>query len=388
MRTLHSYLTRQVIVTTLMTVAVFTFVLLIGNVIQKIFELLLNEQTTPGAVVAALVYMLPHALVFALPMGMLTAMLLTFGKLSAERELTAMRSSGVSVVTLVSPLLLLAGAFAVVCLYVNCDLSPRCRTQYKNLVFDLANKRPTSILTAGSFTYDVKGYGIYVRDIDRQHRMHDLMISKFETNGEISAILRAKQGVLERLPETNQFILRLFDAAGAKLEGGQWRALPYLGESEYPVSLSAQGSRDRKLNEFTFLELRARVRELERAQQRPVALTGLSREQLAEKLGEVRQLTKDLITPLRVEMHQQLAFSFACIGFTLIGVPLGIRGQRKETSIGVAIALVLVLVYYSFFIVSRTLEGKPEYHPWIICWAANFVFQALGAVLLWRVNRN
>lgn len=382
MRTLHAYLIRQVLASLLITVAVFTFVLLLGNVLKEILTLLINRQASLGIVTQAIGLLVPFVWVFALPMGMLTATLLIFGRFSADQELTAVRASGISLLSLISPILLLSIALCALSAFVNLEIAPRCRVAYKNLISNLRLELSNVQLPEGRFIKDFPGWIFYV---GKNHRgnLQDVMV--FHLGGKTNAMttVRAPTGRIE-LDAPNQLInLYLYNAKGINLAGGQNLA----GDVVIPLKLPRTKEQPTKISDMTLIQLWDELQDLERRVDLPQSLGNLSPEQLRAKKEEWAKQRKDLTSPVRVQIHQQVAFSFACFGFTLVGIPLGIRVHRRETNIGIALALILVGVYYSFIVLGKSLDTHPQWAPHLIVWLPNFVFQAVGAVLLWRANR-
>src|SRR4249920_1151057 len=97
MKIIDRYISRQLIVSLLFAIVVLSFVLVLGNIFRKLLPLLVNHDLPVEYVIGFIAYVLPFSLIFTIPWGLLTAVLLVFGRLSADNELIALRANGVSV---------------------------------------------------------------------------------------------------------------------------------------------------------------------------------------------------------------------------------------------------------------------------------------------------
>jgi lipopolysaccharide export system permease protein len=386
LKTLHKYLAGQVLASLLLTVAVFTLVLLLGDALKEILPLLINGQARLGLVMKAICLLMPFVWVFALPMGLLTATLLVFGRFSAEQELTAARASGVSLLSLITPILLLSLFCCVLSAWFNLDLGPRSRMAYKNLLFQLRSELVNVQLPEGQPVDDFPGY-IFYMEKNRGGNLQNVLVIKPGNETNATTTIKAPRGRLETDAPNKQLILHLFDArsvtwSGTRNSTGSSPELIF----NFDLNTATNQPGKPKISDMTFWQLRDELRDLERRIGLPPE-AALTSDELRAQAGELARQRNDLTEPILVKMNRQIAFSFACFGFTLVGIPLGIRMHRRETNVGVAIALALVLVYYSFIILGESLSARPEFVPHLILWVPNFIFQAVGAVLLWRANR-
>jgi lipopolysaccharide export system permease protein len=369
-----------------MTVVVFTFVLLLGNILKEVLALLMSGQATLGIVAQALILLIPFVLVFALPMGLLTATLLVFGRLSADQELTAARAGGISLLALASPVFLLAVAASCLSAWINLDLAPRCRTAYKELFYRVAVERAASFIQADRFITDFDGLVVYIAKKDGDE-LFDIQIYEFGEDGRPKRRVRAERAQILTDTVNVAAVLRLFKVHFFDFD----QNLPAYTEEWDGFRLDYRAEQRKtsrtQISDMSFLQLLATLREMESLDLLPSPPPGASAEQLREYRRQIKEVRADLTMPVRVQIHRQVAFSFACIGFTLVGVPLGVRAHRRETSAGIAMALVLVVIYYAFMILAQSLEDQPRYGPHLILWIPNFIFQVAGGYLLWRANR-
>ncbi|HEX3625388.1 MAG TPA: LptF/LptG family permease [Verrucomicrobiae bacterium] len=379
LKTLHQYLTTQVMASLLLTVAVFTVVLLLGNVLREILMLLINSHGRLSIVAEAIVLLIPFVWVFALPMGLLTATLLVFGRFSADQELTAARASGISLISLIMPVLLLSLFCCVLSAWFSMDLGPRSRVKYLSMKNDLLSNLAGIQWPEGRFITISTNYIFYADQIHGT-KLQNVMAFCINEN----TYVEAPMGSVDVDPKNQQFVLNLIQARIVTTPTNGENVITSVAKWPIPINLKAVKNQASKphISDMTFAELQEELREL----QQRIPETVSTNETKAE-VEQAHQVADGVVEQVRVVMQRQLAFAFAPFGFALLGIPLGIRVHRRETNIGVAIALALVILYYGFVMLAWQLASRPECYPHLIVWVPNLIFQAVGAVLLWRANR-
>ena len=213
-----------------MTVAVFTFVMLLGNVLKEILDLVVGGYVTVGLFAEAIGLLIPWVWAFSLPMGMLTATLLVFGRFSADNELTAVRASGVSLASLVSPVLLLSLAMCALSALVNMQIAPSCRVAYNNLRLKVGAELSAAQLPERRYIKDFKGYIFY---IGKNHKgmLEDVTVLVLPDKTNVTTTVFAPRGELS-VDETNkQLRLKLFEAQSITVSGEKL----LLGEADWEM---------------------------------------------------------------------------------------------------------------------------------------------------------
>jgi len=369
-----------------MTMLVFIFVLLVGSALRELLPLLVKGQMSFVTFGKALVLLVPFLLAFALPMAMLTSTLLVFGRFSADSELTAAKASGVSLVSLAAPILMFGLFLCVVCAVINMKIAPTCRVAYNDLRSDVATEMASAKLPEGQavdFPPTKPGepaYTIFARK-NRNQNLQDVLVYEMEDKTNSRTVI-APSGFLAVDTNGQKLILSLTNATSSIFPGG----LSFFGtEAQFVVDLASGNKGTVGVTDMTFSQLQEELRK--RRVSPPIPIVTNSVPDLPNKKRLVHRTTIDFSEPIRIQMHKEVAFSFACFGFTLIGIPLGIRVHRRETNVGVFIALALVLIYYTIQVFGQSLASHAEYAPHLLMWVPNLIFQAVGAVLLWRANR-
>ena len=367
MKLIDRFVSRELVVNLLFAIFVLSLVLVVGNIFRKLLPLLVNHDVPVEYLVSFIAYVLPFSLIFTIPWGLLTAILLVFGRLSADNELIALRSNGVSVPRVCVTLGLIALVCTAISLWLNVEVAPAAQEKLRSSLFDLATRNPMALFGSDQIIDEFPGRKIYVGKKEGNQLEN---ITVFEMN-EAALPIRvtfARTGMLEADLANKRILMHLYEARYQQRD----EKSPYDLRKIHDGINMAEGTLPISLDEL-----------YEKQKKRP-SRSALSITQLVDQLqsGDKRERSAS-----RTELNKRFSFPFSCIAFALVGVPLGVTAHRRETTVGFLLSLIIAVSYFLFVIIADTLRNNPKVHPEMLVWFPNVLFIALGAALFFRLSK-
>ena len=380
MNLLDRYIFKSVLGTCLAAVALFTFVLTFGNVVRDLMAYVLAGQV-PALTVVHLVWLwVPAMAIYAVPMGLLTGVLLTLGRLSADSEITAMRTGGVSLARVARPVLIIGALGGVTALYINFQSMPHARVSYEREFAEALRTNPLSFIVPKTFIRSFKGNVIYVGEKNGA-TLRDIWIWELDGQQRVRRLIRAESGRLDYDEPTNSLVPTLVNA----------KAEERSAENPEDFSKSPKAPSVDKIEEVRLSLDRYFGKSAEKMKDDWLTYDGLQAKRIRLAAATVPpEKTKEHVraqTKLALIFHEKWNLALAVFSFALIGVPLGIKVSRRETSANLGVALALVIGFYLLISAVKSLDRHPEYHPEILLWVPNAIFLGLGVWLFSRIDR-
>lgn len=356
---LHRYVAREMAVPFGLGFVVFTLILFMQQVL-KLVEMILNKGVPVATVAELVAYVLPSFLGLTVPMATLLAILVAFGRLSGDSEVTAMKGCGISLYQLYPPVLLLAlaayGASTLLSLYAV----PWGKQGFKRIVFEIANSRAEAGIKERVFNTDFDGLTLYVDRADiRGSRLTGVFIAD-RREGSRPTIIVASEGQIVSDPQVKVVTLHL--VGGTIQRPGRDPSTYHRAEFEaYDLGLDVAGA-------------------LAGFQRSALKFADLS---LEEMKAELRALGHGDASRNRklVAYYEKFSMPFASLVFAVIGVPLGLHSRRSGRATGYPLAILVFLVYYVLLSFGETLGGGGHLPPALAVWLPNLTLGAAGLVL-------
>ncbi len=394
MNILDKYIFKSVLFTCMAAVAVFAFVLMLGNIVRDLLGLVLAGQLGATTFIQLTLLLVPFVVSYALPMGILTGVLLSLGRLSADSEITAMRAVGLSLSRIARPVLVMGALGAVGGLYINFNSMPWARVEYDKEWHAVMRANPLSFLVPGTFIRNFPGYVAYIGD-KQGSRLSDFWLWQIDDQQRVVQAYHADSGQLDYDETANDLVLTLAKAkvqTFAKNNPEDFSEHPPVATLEksdpIPLSLSrifGPVSVRRKPLWMTYGELSAARLRIKSAESGRTTLSPADAE-LVEPPRGAKELTHASMR-LAFTIQDKINTSLAVLSFAFIGVPLGIKVSRRETSANLGVAVALALGYYFLTVMVSWLDEHPEYRPDILIWVPNLIFVGLGLRLFRRLDR-
>jgi lipopolysaccharide export system permease protein len=362
------YITRQVFATALYAVLILSVVLVLGNLFKEINELLVERGAPISFLGIFILKLLPVSLVFTIPWGFLAAVLLVFGRLSSDQEITSFRSAGMSLYRIAAPVLILGFSLSLLCLWLNATVAPRSKGELKTMLYETLKEDPLRLLDPGVVQSRMKGQRIYIESRNSDQSLQGFHAYQIDSNDPAASplgyIYAKHVDSLTPDKEAKRLDLKLAGVWAESYDDDGILQQAFPGKVE-PWILPLEVSKSRRI--------------------KPNRLdNGEIRELLANPPSD---MTQEKLNEFDSERTRRISFSLAPLALAFIGIPLGLSARRKETSTGAVLSLAVAIGYFIFFIVADKSHSGDILITKALLWLPNLACLALGIFLFRRATK-
>jgi len=381
MKTIERYVFGAFLSSFFLAFMVLSFVLTIGLMVQIVSYML--QGIPVGLVGQFALVSFPETMQWTIPLGLLVASILVFSRLSADSEIAAMRACGINLLTVMRWPLIFAGCCTLICLFINNEIVPRGHEVRRNLTQRLSVGAGLELLEPGRMIDDFPKVRIYFEEKEGNW-LKDLIVLDY-TNPRLDRMVTASKALVTS--DDRDVVLDLHGMTVDPIDENN-PGMARAARVQYRIKDALKGGNyKRKEKDLRFFELLGAIDQAQADVKDPVAA---AQRKAQEKRGkeasrsadskeasssadnkEPKVLKKSLrrhLSNLRTEFQKRLVFAFASICFVLIGVPLGIRAQRRESTIGMAISLATALCYYLVVILMTSMAKNDVVRPYVLIW--------------------
>ncbi len=388
---LPRYILRQHLGPFCFSLAVITMIFLL-DLLFRYLNRILSKGLPLAFVLEFFVLNLAWILATAVPMAVLTATLMTFGRLAADNESAAMHACGISLWRQAAPVLGCAALLAMGLVWFNDVILPDCNLRVRTLATEMMKKKPTAQIEPGVWYKQIPQYGLLVqalKDSGGHTRAHSLLIED-NSEPEIRRTISARSGLIQAHNGSDLLQLTLFEGEIQELNLTQVEQFRRLTFAKHTLALGAKDSTrtehetqartDREKSTPLMWEevskARAEIALLQGSLAQLPAQANLAGLREA-KLAEISRL-ESIAQGLLVEIHKKYAIPAACLVFVLIGAPLGALTRRGGIGTGAGLSLFFFLFYWAGLIGGEVLADRQMLSPIFAMWFANLITGMLG----------
>ncbi|MFH1857169.1 MAG: LptF/LptG family permease [Candidatus Omnitrophota bacterium] len=357
MRILRNYALKELIGPFLLSLLIFTFILLMGNMIQMA-DLVITKGVNILDILRLLGWLVPYLLSFTIPMSVLTSVLLAFGRLSQDNEILTMRASGFSLYKIIVPVIIIGLIFSLLSFILNNNFIPQAHYATRRIAKEVGIKNPASVLESGTFIKAFEKYIIFVYKI-KGNKLYNIRIYEPQENRPTRTII-AEKGEFVAAEDKQMIKLKLMDGVSDEPNPSDPSSYYKLNFKTYYITLDLS-------QDFAQQKIQKKPKDM------PI-------KELREELKKLSQLNIST-TPIVTEIYKKISISFSCLAFIIISLPLAIKTKKSAKSTGFGISLMIILIYYLLFIGAEAISLRKVIAPELAMWIPNAVLFTIGIIL-------